>query len=54
MEVEVSTSQNKVSIKKDECELKISHKTLLKKIWVVDICRSPIHIKQRDLQNVRC
>lgn len=40
-------SKNQVSIEKENCVLKISHERykFMKKRWLVDVCRGPIHIK---------
>ena len=40
--------KNKLRIKKDKCELTVSHKTFLEEKWIVDICRGPVHIKKED------
>jgi hypothetical protein len=37
--------ENRLSIKKNKCNLEISYKGILETIWKVDVCREPIHMK---------
>ena len=37
--------KNKLSIIKDQCNIKVKHKKILETEWKVDICREPVHIK---------
>ena len=42
-------ANNIIRIKKDNCEILISHERLkfLKNNWLIDVCRLPIHIKKK-------
>lgn len=37
--------KNKLSIVKDQCDIKVKFKKILETEWKVDICREPVHIK---------
>jgi hypothetical protein len=36
------------SLEKKSCTITMTYKTIFEKSWTVDVCREPIHIKQRD------
>ena len=42
-------TQNIIQVKKENCEIFVSHEKLkfIKKNWLVDVCRHPIHIKKK-------
>ena len=42
-------TQNIIQVKKDNCEILVSHEKLkfIRKNWLIDVCRHPIHIKKK-------
>jgi len=43
--------KNNLNIKKDGCLLEITFKNILETTWKIDICREPIHIKVKKMEN---
>ncbi len=37
--------KNKLSVKKNKCDIEVSFKGILETVWKIDICREPIHMK---------